>query len=244
MAVTGLQIITRALKALGQLEASEVPTSNDASDALDALNDLIASWGLTLAGCPAIQRLVLPLVAAQQSYTVGPSGDLDTVRPDQIITCSVITDRTATTPVETPIGRPLTWPEWQALPLKTETGSVPWRTHYDRSVNASGQSALLVYPIPTGSSADLVVYAAIPLDVFDLSTEVELPSGWPRALITNLALELAPAYGAAVHSQLRVAAEEAKTLVLRSNHQAPVAQMDAGLPGMRSTRLFDVFSGR
>lgn len=244
MAVTGLQIITRALKALGQLDASEVPTANEASDALASLNDLLGSWGLSLQGCPTIARLVLPLVASQQAYTVGDGADLDTVRPTAVISVSVVPDRAASTVTETPIGQPLTWPEWQAIPVKSEVGTLPRHTHYDTNVDASGFATLSVYPIPSTSDPDLIVYAAVPLAAFDLSTAVELPSGWERALRTNLAIEIAPEYGATVHPDLRRAAEESRTSIERMNHRAPVMQMDAGLPGMRSTRLFDVFSGR
>ena len=37
-------IISRALKDIGALEAGETPTSDAATDALDMLNDLIDQW--------------------------------------------------------------------------------------------------------------------------------------------------------------------------------------------------------
>lgn len=244
MAVTGLQIITRALKALAVLESSEVPGPNEAQDALTSLNDLLETWGLTLQGMPAVSRLVLPLVASQSIYTIGPSGDVNTVRPDHILAVSLVQDRTATTVSELPLDPPLTVAEWQHVPLKASTGDYPTRVFYNRNVNASGQSNLSVYPIPTGSLADLILYAAVPLAVFDLDTQVELPQGWPRALVANLALDLAPSYGAQVHSALRDTAEEAKNALFRANHETPILQLSQALPGMRGRGGFDIFAGR
>lgn len=244
MAVTGLQIITRALKALAVLESSEVPGPNEAQDALTSLNDLLETWGLTLQGVPAVSRLVLPLVASQSIYTIGPSGDVDTVRPDHIEAVSLVQDRTATTVSELPLEPPLTVAEWQHVPLKAVTSDYPTRVFYNRNVNASGQSTLSVYPIPTGSLADLILYAAVPLSAFDLSSSVALPSGWARALVANLALELAPSYGAAIHSALRDTAEESKTALFRANHETPILQLSQALPGMRGRGGFDIFAGR
>lgn len=245
MAVTGLQIITRALKALAQLEASETPGPNEAADGLVALNGLLGTWGLTLQGLPAVSRLVLPLVASQASYTVGVGADLNTRRFDHITRVSVVPDAGAADPSEWPLDPPLTTAEWQAIPLKTQTSTIPTRVHYDRSVDpATGYSRIYVYPIPSTSDPDLIVYAAVPLADFDLHTAVELPNGWERALRTNLALELAPDYGAIVHPELASAAREAKAALERANNQTPVLQMPVGLPGTRDGGLFDIFAGR
>ena len=39
-----IDIISRALKDIGALEAGEVPTADSAQDAFDMLNDLIDQW--------------------------------------------------------------------------------------------------------------------------------------------------------------------------------------------------------
>jgi hypothetical protein len=67
-----IEIISRALKDIGALEAGEVPTPDAAQDALDMLNDLIDQWSNEGMMIYNVTEIVFPLISGQTQYTIGP----------------------------------------------------------------------------------------------------------------------------------------------------------------------------
>lgn len=241
---SGRDIVTRALRHLNQLQSSEVPTGAELVDGLVSLNQMLGSWSLDPSTLIARPRIVVPLVASQVSYTIGPSGNVDVARPNQIRYASIIVDRTATDPVESTIESPLTVPEWQRISLKSLTAPFPAAIYYDRTVSALGQSTIWVYPIPTSSLSDLVLYCESPFSAFDASTDVVMADGYARALETNLALDLAAGYGAAPSGDLRDMAADSLYKLQVANHRQPTMRLSGALPGMASPGQYDVYAGR
>ena len=69
---TPIEIISRALKDIGALEAGEIPTPDASQDALDMLNDLIDQWSNEGMMVYNVTEIVFPLIAGQTQYTIGP----------------------------------------------------------------------------------------------------------------------------------------------------------------------------
>ena len=67
-----IDIISRALKDIGALEAGEVPTPDAAQDAFDMLNDLIDQWSNEGMMIYNTTEIVFPVIAGQTQYTIGP----------------------------------------------------------------------------------------------------------------------------------------------------------------------------
>jgi hypothetical protein len=67
-----IDIISRALKDIGALEAGEVPTPEAAQDALEMLNDLIDQWSNEGMMVYNVTEIVFPLISGQTQYTIGP----------------------------------------------------------------------------------------------------------------------------------------------------------------------------
>jgi hypothetical protein len=67
-----IDIISRALKDIGALEAGETPTSEAATDALDMLNDLIDQWSNEDMMVFNVTEIIFPVIAGQTQYTIGP----------------------------------------------------------------------------------------------------------------------------------------------------------------------------
>jgi hypothetical protein len=67
-----IDIISRALKDIGALEAGETPTSDAATDALDMLNDLIDQWSNEDMMVYNTTEIIFPVIAGQTQYTIGP----------------------------------------------------------------------------------------------------------------------------------------------------------------------------
>jgi hypothetical protein len=67
-----IDIISRALKDIGALEAGETPTSDAATDALDMLNDLIDQWSNEDMMVFNVTEIIFPVISGQTQYTIGP----------------------------------------------------------------------------------------------------------------------------------------------------------------------------
>ena len=71
-----IDIISRALKDIGALEAGETPTPEAAQDAFDMLNDMLDQWSNEGMMVYNYTEIVFPVVSGQTQYTIGPTGDI------------------------------------------------------------------------------------------------------------------------------------------------------------------------
>ena len=67
-----IDIISRALKDIGALEAGEQPTADAAQDAFELMNDLIDQWSNEDMMVFNITEIIFPVIAGQVQYTIGP----------------------------------------------------------------------------------------------------------------------------------------------------------------------------
>ena len=182
---TARQIIRRSLQLNGVLTKNEAPAGDEASDGLIALNDLIESWSNDSLLIYARLSESFPLVSGQASYTIGPGGDFDTTRPMQILSAF------------TRIGNidykmsTINGVSFDQIPQKDISSSIPETIFYDGNAPLG---TLTIYPVPT--TGNIHLRSEKQLTAFTtLDTDLDLPPGWDRALIYNLALETAPEYG-------------------------------------------------
>ena len=68
-----IDIISRALKDIGALEAGETPTPDATTDAFDMLNDLIDQWSNENMMVFNVTEIIFPVIAGQTQYTIGPN---------------------------------------------------------------------------------------------------------------------------------------------------------------------------
>jgi hypothetical protein len=218
---TGTEIVTRALKELGVLGPADVASGPELQDGLDIGTDLLDSWRTERLLIPFVTPTDYDLVANTQDYTIGSGGTWNQTYPYAIERWSVIPDDDAANPLEIPMGQPVPYEVWQQIGVKSTTGSHPTTLYFDRNF-ASGLGQCSVYPIPDNGNVDVRLYQAIPeLTSLVAATEYDLRPGAMRAIITNLALELADGYGsAAVVSPLLVQrAQQSKGSLKRGNRR-------------------------
>lgn len=67
-----IDIISRALKDIGALEAGEQPSADAAKDAFEMMNDLIDQWSNEDMMVFNITEIIFPVIAGQVQYTIGP----------------------------------------------------------------------------------------------------------------------------------------------------------------------------
>ena len=74
---TPYDIVSRALKDIGALEAGESPSADAAQDAFDMLNDLIDQWSNEEMMVYYKNEIVFPITPGVTQYTIGPTGNIN-----------------------------------------------------------------------------------------------------------------------------------------------------------------------
>lgn len=234
------EVITPALRTLGVIAAGEVPTAEDSQDSLDVLNRLLDSWATERLQIFSVVRTVWSIVSGTQDYTIGTGGTVNVARPTYID--HVNYQRTDTSPVVEFQLNPHTEDSWAGVPIKTLTAPLPTQWYYTPTFPLG---TLSLWPIPTGTTLQGVLYAPQAVAQFAAVTDsVSLPPGYKRMLVTNLALELAPEFGAQPHPMLVKAATESKMDVKRRNVRLSDLMVEAGaLPQGNATYGWDIRTG-
>lgn len=208
---TALDIITRALRLINVVAAAELPTSDEANDSLEAFQDLIDSWNAERLAIYAIASADYSLTLGQQAFTLGPGGDFDANRPAKIAGMSAILLFAPTNPVEEPIEM-YTWSDWQKkVPVKNVPGNFPLVCYDDGGMPLR---TLNFWPIPQYQQNNVRIYGWQPIIwPANLQTLLNFPPGYGRAFRYNLAIELAPEFGAQIPPEVsQIAASSLATI--------------------------------
>ena len=186
----GAEIARHSLREIGVLDPTEDGSDELIADALVVGTDLIDEWRNSKRTISGVTRSVYSLVSGTQSYSIGSVGTFNQDWPESIPYWSRIPDDTATDPVEQPMGRPLSYDQWQQVRVKSDDSSYPSKMYYDRKYDA-GLGNCLFHPIPDNNKVDVVLYAFIPAITSLVSaTTYDLRPGVKMALTLSLAVEL------------------------------------------------------
>lgn len=180
---TARSIIKKALLKIGALVKSEDPAADEANDALDSLNALIASWSNDSAVIYARTWETFPLTSAS-TYTIGTGGDFNTDRPLNIADC-YLKDSTIDYDMEI-----ISAEAYDSISYKSLQG-IPEFLNFD---NGYPLARIRLYPVPSASYSLFLLTEKAVTGFTTLDTVLSLPPGWERALIYNLAIDLAPEY--------------------------------------------------
>lgn len=220
--MTALDIIKRAMKIAGVLGQNETPTSSEADDGLDALNDMLDSWSTDRTYIYSILQENFPLSNGVTTYTIGTGGTFNTNRPVAIDNVFIRLNG-ADFPV-----KEIDSQDYNSITVKTTNGGIPQYYFYNPS-----------FPLATISlwgapSAGAVIYLNTwqQLTQFaDLSTNYSFPQGYARALKYNLAKELAPEFGTKLTPEALEIANKSEAIIRSKNLPAPVMKTEVGLIG-------------
>jgi hypothetical protein len=218
-------LITAALLDLGAIASGEAPTATEASDSLRRLNLLLETWRLERLMTWSIDTVTKVLTGAS-SYTIGPSGDINTTRPVALERASQRLAGTSPT-LEYPL-EPLTDEQFEGIALKGLPSTIARGIYMDR---AFPLATISLWPVlPSGDT--LVLYLLHPLTAFSsLDTTVALPPGYELAIQTSLSLELVSMFrDCTVTPALAAQAARSKALLKVLNSQARFLTLPSGLP--------------
>jgi hypothetical protein len=173
-------------------------------------------------------------------FTFGPVYTAQLVRPQFID--HVTYQDTDLDPVQEYPMQPLTDDAWAAIPQKDLTNTIPTSWYYNPTYP---NGTIYLWPVPTSTSLEGVIYAPTAITQFSTLTEnVSLPPGYPRMLVSNLALELCPDYQITPHPALIDQARDSKAAVKRANKRPMDMSFDGGALVQGSTALtYDIRIG-
>lgn len=184
------EIIRAAFETIGVAVTNEPLNPDDVQVGNIALNVLATSWksiGLQLWKKGDASET---LVASQAAYPLTPTLGSATEKPMRIYSMD-ITDSDGN---QIPVNR-LSHQEYNDLPNLTTTGT-PISFYFEPSRTTS---TVYLWPVPDATAAatyTLNYTYQQPIQDMSLGTQdVDFPNEWYRALILNLALDLAPKYG-------------------------------------------------
>lgn len=239
--VTGNTVVTDALLDLGVIAADQTASGSDLALGLRRLNAMLSGWRAERLTIPVVTRTAYNLVDGTATYTIGSGGTFNQDRPEKIEAASIILDPSLDPALEIPIGGGMPHAEWYGIPDKDIEG-VPRALYYEPLYTAS-LGRVNLYPVPDSSTYDLVLYTPTPLAAFaDGTTSYVLPSGYEETIVAQLALRLAPAFGASPSVDLARRAEAGLRRIKYANATTPELSFDSSLVGRG--RAFDVRAGR
>lgn len=89
-----LDLITAALRQIGELSPGQQPNDEEAAAGLELLNNILESWENQRRKVFIIDNLHFPLSSGKFKYTMGPGGDLDSYRPVKIVAANIVYSET------------------------------------------------------------------------------------------------------------------------------------------------------
>lgn len=189
--MTGINLIKRAYRLVGQLRAGRSPSTAETDDGLTALNAMLDGFnadGLMIFG---LARDVYTITSGQQAYTLGgPAGAYrwSATRPSRIERAGVIQTSTVPT-LELPLHL-YTADEWAEVRIKAVTSSLPMGIYPEPT---TALWTLYVWPSPTSGALQAAIYSWRTLTAFaDTTTDHSFPPGYEEMLAYQLAVRMAP----------------------------------------------------
>lgn len=239
MAYTAQNLITDVLLDMGVIADEATPTASQIVTGLTKFNDLLETWNIDTLALYGATEYVIPFVANKVSYTIGPSGDLDIPRPNNITQAFVRNNfGSPMNQVDIPLAI-LTNAEYAALPFKSWTGGYPFiGVWFDQTYPLI---TAYVNPVPTGSDYSLVFWNDNPLGALTQFTVLSFPPGYKRAIKYALYIELAESYTIEVPQSITTKAASSKAAIDKQNLQLnELLTSDSALYNIYSNQVYPI----
>jgi hypothetical protein len=235
MATTAGDQINAALRLIGQLAESEVPSAATSQDALAALNQMLDSWNTERLSIFTTQEQVFSWLPGFISRTLGPSGDFVGNRPILMDDATYFVDPANGISFGIKL---INQQQYDGIAVKTVTSTYPqvmWiNTNYP-------DIDMHIYPVPT----KVLEWHFISVDPLDtatsLSTTLAFPPGYLRCFKYNLACEIAAEFGVEPPPTVQRIAMTSKRNLKRINNPDDIMSLPYSIVGTR--QRFNIFAG-
>lgn len=228
---TAEQLVRTALRHCG-LRDSKI-TTTDLYTGLESLNSLILKLRVQHVMLWKIVDLTVPLVAAQASYTIAPSGaNVTAPKPMKVLS---VRRKELSSGYETPLNQ---WSiaEYTMQNVKNTTGDQPLSYMYQPLAH---QGVLKIWPVPTTTTPttfSLILSCAMPMEVMDdFTDDFDIPSEWYNALGWMVASDLMVDYDVPYNKmqQIGAKAEQAEDDVIDASQEDASVYFSADVSGAR-----------
>lgn len=205
---TPTTMIVSALIKIGEKPVGGTLNANEQTEYLQRLNQMLELWANDGLACYATQTDTKALTANDGTYTIGSGGDINVTWPTHIASAWTVDGSNVTRGIDI-VGND----EWAEIMLKQLSGTYPSKLWYD---NSYPLGTIYLWPLPiSGLTLNIMSYQR--LQSFALiSTTVNLPPGYERAIIDNLAIDLAQ--GLTEPSATLVESAKKSLALLKKNH--------------------------
>lgn len=214
-------LVRSSLRLIGAIATGETPTADEMNDGLSSVNDLLeilSTQNLAMYGS-ALETF--PTVAGQALYTIGPTGNWNTVRPVRISGDAICTFNGVDFPVDQ-IGQN----EYDAIGLKTQQQPIVEKLLY---VNANPLGLITLWPVPSGIVNIGLNTDRILTNVTDVNTVMIFPPGYLLMMRHNLGILLAPDYGISISPEIAGVATSSLASLKRANKIKRRSSFDGAL---------------
>lgn len=223
---TALQIITDSLMLSRAVGVDQTLTALEVSDSLRAFNDLVEILSTEKLAVYGLANQTFNTIANQKAYTIGPSGDWNTVRPVRI-------NPVAYSSLPVGASQPSTYPctsitqeQYNLIGVKDQTQEYPDFFLY---VNTPTLGTVTLWPVPSQVTPITFSIDRVLTQSATAATAISFPPGYAHMFKYNLAPMLAPYFGKQVDQEVKAEAVRSLADIKRANKVTPVMQYDAAL---------------
>ncbi len=199
--MTGRELVTKALRKAGIISRTETPTAEEVNDLIDDLNMILGSW-LNFSTLVAYRVTETLTLSSSVSYLIGVGQTFNTVKPIKIVKAYIGSE----------FDYPVSIISEEAYADFTDKNTLG-RPEFLCFDNKYPNATIKLYPKPD-QNYTLTLISEKPLSSLDLDSEVELPPGWDKALIENLAVMVLPEYGQEPTQILLKSAMDSKAAII------------------------------
>ena len=207
---TALALITDAAGLAGILGVGETMTADESADSLRLLNDVLDLW--STGDLWNTVNTTLQTIAGQATYTIGPLGQWDTVRPVRIAGAYCTYNG-----VDFPL-RLIDQAEYNGISIKSQRQPIIERLLY---VNEVPLGYVTLWPVPSMAIPITLSIENVASSVTGLTTVISLPPGAGLAIKCELAALMAIKYGRELPPQVAAIGAKAKADYRRANNPFP-----------------------
>jgi hypothetical protein len=234
-------IIKSAMRLVGVIAKSEVPTNDEMQDGMQALNLMLEMWSarrLLVRGTIQFSNI---LTANQASYTIGTGGNFNTLKPIEITSAFIRDSNNIDTGLDI-----ISRDEYDSYGDKAITTSRPIALCYDAGAaqQASQLGTVLFYYTPD-SSTTYTVFMQTQAQLTDFSAltdNVTFEAKYGEAMKYELAKRLWREYheiSEPIPGDILDLAAKALCVIEKTNHELPRATIE--VPPRKS--VFNVYTG-
>lgn len=218
---TARDLIKSAMRLATILASGEEPTADETVDGLKTLNDLLENWSTERLSVWQRENQQFALSAGVATYTIGPAGTFNTVRPVRA-SPSFVRLQGSDFPVDV-------WgmAEYDAVAVKA-IGGIPERMVY---INDVPLGTLTFYPVPAQAMTLFLAADRVLTFPLILTSTLSFPPGYERALRYALAINLAAEYGIECPASVHAISRDSKADIKRANKVRVVSSFDPALCG-------------